>query len=145
MDEYTKRHGRKALSSSKPTCFGDLEFYDSRDDTCQECPVRRSCKVIVEKKMRSDSKEIRETRLRPGGRRRSSSEEAVNLRRKRKRKNEAQRVDPMIGDSWWVALLYNSLLGATKAMLVEAHFGVDSIPLSDYPNPFLLLTKEDDE
>ena len=54
------------------------------------------------------------------------------------------RVEPMIGDSWMAALLFNSVLGAVKAMTLEAHYSVDSIPYVHYPNPFLSLYSKDD-
>jgi hypothetical protein len=46
------------------------------------------------------------------------------------------RIDAHEDDSWWTALVYNAFLSATKAVLREAHHGVNSIPQFRYPNPF---------
>lgn len=107
--------------------------------------------MIVEKKMRQDSdSDLRDTRLRR--RRRSEDERGLRSRRNTERKpkkprrndkTEPPRLTALTGESWLAALAYNSVLGASKVMLLEAHYGIESIPLLEYPNPFQIFMDDD--
>lgn len=131
-DEYSKRFGlRSTRSSAKPSCYGDVDTYDSADEDCQECPVRPACKIVVDRKiereLREDRLERRNTRT-MSGRHRSRERDRTTPNR--------ERVNPGEKDSFFVALFYNGFLSASSAVLQEARHGVESIPMMKYPDPF---------
>jgi hypothetical protein len=152
LDDYTRKYG--AVSSSKPECYGDIDVYDDADRVCNECEVRRSCKVIVDKKLKREVDEARADRLRydrptsPVGAVRNPAAPNVPpstrapVSEPMRPLNNRREVDlsdpdaPGIEDSWWGALAYNSFLSSSKAVLNEAYHGLNSIPYVKYPNPF---------
>ena len=109
-------------------------MYDSSDRVCEDCPVRRACKVVVDKDLRKVARE-RTYRSRYG---RGGEEDG---RHESRPKENSQRTDPHPDDTFFGALVYNGFLSATKAILMEAHHGVDSNPHMRYPNPFLALRR----
>jgi hypothetical protein len=139
VDEYSQKYGKRARSSSKPDCYGDVDLYDSAHEICVDCPVKGACRIVVDRKIDQEVRETRVTRGRSkGGRARS---------RARNRRETAADVEPVANkhrapvtqaDSFWSALMFNSFLTATKSVLLEAHHGVDSIPYMRYPDPFRL-------
>jgi hypothetical protein len=135
VDDYTRKYG--ARSSSKPECYGEVDVYDSADPVCEDCPVHRACKVSVDKELR---RVARDTSSGTRRRRREREEEAPD--RVFRPKKNSEREDPEENDTFFSALIYNGTLSAMKAVLLEAHHGVDSIPHVRYPNPFLQFRRK---
>jgi len=129
-DSYTRKYGVR--SGSKPECYGDVDMYDPEDRVCPECSVRRACKVVVDKELQKIARESRRSR-------KTRTDREVDL--VFQPKSDKSRTDPEEDDTFFGALFYNGSLSAMKAVLLEAHHGVDSIPHVRYPNPFKRLRK----
>jgi hypothetical protein len=139
--EYTGRFGGGTQSSSKPECFGDLEAYDPNDETCQDCVMQRSCRIIVDRKMERDVATARERRgttastttptHRSGVTQRQDSRGVIPMK-------DEYREEPKEGDSILVAFVYNGVLSATESVLREAAYGVGSLPKIRYRTPLLM-------
>lgn len=129
MDEYTRKYGQ-TRATSKPECYGDVDYYDHEDPTCRECPVRSACRIIVDRKVNSS---VREATSRPT----STTSYRDRLQRPgHMPRRDVERAPLGDADSFWGALMFNGFLSATKSVLQEAHHGVDSIPYMRYPDPF---------
>jgi len=129
-DSYTRKYGVR--SGTKPECYGDVDLYDPGDRVCPDCTVRRACKVVVDKELQKIAKESRRSKKT----RRDREVDTVFQPTSNK-----DRVRPEVDDTFFGALFYNGSLSAMKAVLLEAHHGVDSIPHVRYPNPFTRLRK----
>jgi hypothetical protein len=130
-DEYSQRFGTR--SSSKPECFGDIEAFEPHDDTCRDCIVRRSCQVIVDRRLERGSVVRQETRVERNTRDNRREERAVVTPLRTE-----QREDPREEDSFATALIYNGVLAATRSVLRESEYAVGTIPLLKYPVPEFL-------
>ena len=137
-DSYSRKY--QIRSGAKPECYGDADMYDPEDRVCKDCTVRRACKVAVDKELQKIVRESRRTK-------RTRRDDDVELVFQPKANKD--RTAPEEDDTFFGALFYNGSLSAMKAVLLEAHHGVDSIPHVRYPNPFKRLRKiksqEDDE
>ena len=127
-DEYADRFVRP----NRPTCFGDVETYDSKDPRCQSCPVRGSCSVQVNRKIDADARGRGTTGTTVVRRDYSPAVET------RPRYEVIETED----DSWFEVLGHNGALGAVEAMARELVEGIRGIPRKKYPNPFAKKKRE---
>jgi hypothetical protein len=124
----------KSYARAKPDCYGDPDYYESDDPDCEACPVKRTCRAIVNRKEA-----------------RREEEEATERKYKKAKK---KRIDPdpdpedyeereeAIAGGFFGALIFNGALSATRAGMVEATFAIDQIPRAPYPDPFESITKK---
>lgn len=142
MGEYEDRWTR---SSAKPECYGDLDTYDSADEVCQECPVRRACRIVVDRKLSRDAPHDRPAYPQPPQRTQSEGRPGSNVRLTigRRRDGYTERV-LLPTDSFLMSLMLNGALGSAETFLSEAQHGIRSIPRAPYPDPWAPKRREDE-
>lgn len=117
-----------AKDASKPPCFGDPDYLDDQDETCRNCAVNEMCSLIAERKFnRGRPANPVKTPPDPVKVQQQSSNVPVPV-------NNEHRGD--VGESFFLALMYNGFLASTEAVLRESVFAVGTIPRVKYPNPF---------
>lgn len=140
MGDYSSRFidRKEPVLAEKPTCWGDVEYYDKGDDVCIRCPVRGSCAVQVNRQLDMIDRHKRNEGVR--------TSQTAPTTRAGQTVSERSAVYPPVApivhvdvqpdDSWWQTWAHNGFLGATEAMARELVDGIHSIPRRKYPNPF---------
>ena len=108
-------------SREKPPCYGDEQFYDPGDPECRKCPVKGTCRVLVERRKKNDSSStIATTR---------TSTKSIP------KKSPTAIVEHEEQDTFMGVLGHNSCLNAGQAAVDTLSDAIASIPRKTYPNP----------
>jgi len=116
----------------KPGCYGDVDYYDPSDSSCRSCPVKGTCRVLIDRKQKTIERSGR-----------TSSREVTRVSSIPKRRDPVI-VEPEEGEPVWSVLGWNAGVNALQAGVDEFGNMVSSIPRKKYTsNMFMRRPKRD--
>jgi len=130
---FSQRFSSSTNAREKPECYGDEDYYDPSDTTCRRCPVKGTCRVLVERRSKSSDRNAITTT--------KSSRTGSSV----PRKQASVVVDHEEDDSFMGVLGHNSMLNAGQGFVDTLSEAVSSIPRKKYPNPFSRLRRDTDK
>lgn len=120
-----KKHSSSSSSPSNlPPCYGDSRHYDLSDPECRSCHVKVRCGIKSNKGSKKSSSSSS-----------SSRNSSLTVLDEEDLRNDDDLRNP-IGQNaggFFKTLAHNTWIRGTSLFLREAAYGVDTIPLEQYP------------
>ena len=142
MSDIPKVHGRKkrhTSSSSSPSnvppCYGDSRHYDLADPECRSCHVKVRCGIKTNKTGSSTTitSSSSYTKSKVSGS--STGRSSLNILNEDDLREDDDLRNPIGKNAggFFRTLAHNTWVRGTSMFLREAAYGVDTIPLEQYP------------